>query len=362
MANLTEDFSPILRAVNIIFSILATFAVIGRFAARRIRNLTLGIDDWMICIALLLNWAIPTTRPGQTQTFTRYLYFIQITYVPAPTAVKLSLLFLYRRIFIHTRFVYLVYTMIGVILIWGMINTFLVIFFCTPISAMWTGKGNCLNVDPYIYAVVNVVTTVIVWAMPIPRVWSLQLPRGQRVGISFIFALGLLAETGVEVTNSFVVGSDIATAIGRVTLIPDNSDYDKTWEFGRPCMVHIIEISTGIVCTCLPTMRISVQAAVASLRGYFPFICRSRSATPLNGLKGGSPISSNDKPEPRNMNIGLENEGECWRSGGEGCHTEITRARSGERDWERDGNGRRIFVREEVDIEMRVVEGGYIAG
>lgn len=117
---------------------------------------------------------------------------MQITYVPAPPAVKLSLLFLYRRIFQYTRFLWFVYGMMVIISIWCTINLFLVIFFCTPISALWTGKGKCLDLDPYSYAVINVLTTLVVWAMPIQRVWKLQLPKRQKVALSLIFALGLL--------------------------------------------------------------------------------------------------------------------------------------------------------------------------
>lgn len=117
---------------------------------------------------------------------------MQIAYVPAPPAVKLSLLFLYRRIFQYTRLLWFIYGMMAVIIVWGTINLFLVIFFCTPISALWTGKGKCLDLDPYSYAVINVVTTMIVWVLPIPRVWGLQIPRSQKVALSLVFALGLL--------------------------------------------------------------------------------------------------------------------------------------------------------------------------
>lgn len=131
---------------------------------------------------------------------------MQITYVPAPPAIKLSLLCLYRRIFQYTqsRFLWFVYAMMAVISIWCIINLFLVIFFCVPISALWTGtgpeisrdrgrgSGKCLDLDPYSYAVINVVTSLVVWAMPIPRVWRLRLPRGQKVVVSLVFMLGLL--------------------------------------------------------------------------------------------------------------------------------------------------------------------------
>jgi hypothetical protein len=137
---------------------------------------------------------ISTLTPSQIKTFTKNLYFMQIAYIPAPPAIKLSLLCLYRRIFKYTqsRFLWLIYAMMAIITTWCTANLFLVIFFCVPISALWTGKGKCLDLDPYSYAVINIVTTLVVWAMPIPKVWRLNLPRGQKVAVSLVFMLGLL--------------------------------------------------------------------------------------------------------------------------------------------------------------------------
>lgn len=58
MTNLNEDFGPTLWVVNSIFIVLATFAVAGRFAARRLRKMPLGADDWMICVALFWDWVL----------------------------------------------------------------------------------------------------------------------------------------------------------------------------------------------------------------------------------------------------------------------------------------------------------------
>lgn len=84
--------------------------------------------------------------------------------------------------------------MMGLIVIWTIIMTFLAIFNCKPISAFWTMKGTCLNFRDFAigYAVVNIVTDFTVWLMPIPSVWKIQLPRGQKVALTLIFALGLL--------------------------------------------------------------------------------------------------------------------------------------------------------------------------
>lgn len=247
MTDLDEDLRTMLWVVNSVFAILATIAILARFTARKVRSIAFGANDWLICVALVSNWAIyalagrgafplfPQRRiisellhhsttllvarwishwrvrfherlaqihglgrhievlsPEKIVAFTRNLYFMQIAYVPAPPAVKLSLLFLYRQMFQYTRLLWFVYGMMVLIVVWGTINLFLVTFFCTPISALWTVNGKCLELDPYSYAVINVVTTLIVWALPIPRVWRLQIPRGQKVALSLVIALGLL--------------------------------------------------------------------------------------------------------------------------------------------------------------------------
>ena len=58
MTDLHEDFGPALWVVNTIFIILATLAVVARFAARRLRKLSLGADDWIICVALFWDWIL----------------------------------------------------------------------------------------------------------------------------------------------------------------------------------------------------------------------------------------------------------------------------------------------------------------
>lgn len=58
MTDLNDDLGATLWAVNSVFAIVATAAVLARFAARKVRRMGLGADDWIICIALALNWAM----------------------------------------------------------------------------------------------------------------------------------------------------------------------------------------------------------------------------------------------------------------------------------------------------------------
>lgn len=110
--------------------------------------------------------------------------------------MKLALLFLYRRIFEHTRFLLMINGMIAFVAVWVTLMTFLAIFNCNPISAFWTQEGTCLDFKEFAigYAIVNIVTDFTVWLMPIPSAWKIQLPTPQKIALSLIFALGLLYE------------------------------------------------------------------------------------------------------------------------------------------------------------------------
>ncbi|PWY94259.1 hypothetical protein BO94DRAFT_563712 [Aspergillus sclerotioniger CBS 115572] len=263
-----EDQGPKLTVINTVFIALATFAVIGRLCARRLRHLILGPDDWIICFSLACNWALYGIFAGCRQNglgkhidavssanvakIAELLYVFQIFYALGPTSVKLSLLFLYRRVFERSNFLHLVYAMMALIFVFGIIVTFMAIFNCTPISAFWTRQGNCFNFASFAlgYAVVNIVTDLTIWFMPIPIIWKIQMPKQQKVALSLIFALGLF-DCGAAVARLFLSMLVLKTR-------------DITWYYAPGFMWSVIEVSTGIVCTCLPTMRVVLEAVLRS--------------------------------------------------------------------------------------------------
>lgn len=171
---------------------------------------------------------------------------------------------------------------------------------------------------------------------------------------------------------TFLDSSDCSTAIGRVILMPDKGVRDKTWDYAKPCMMHIIEVSTGIVCTCLPTMRISIKEAFS--RGCFSFCGWRSNKTNMNDdgkfwprrLARINSIPSQKGERVKRMEFGEHSESNLactdlgWRPGG--CRTEISRCSAGEF-----GNiccdeseARRILVTEQIDIELRAVDRAVI--
>lgn len=128
--------------------------------------------------------------------FKKTLYGFNLIYVTTPPTIKLCILLMYRRLFPTRHFTRAVYVLGSVLVIWWIVSFVMGIVNCLPIQGFWdpTLTPTCINFENYSigYAVVNIATDVIILTLPIRVVWRLQLPVGQKVGLTFIFLLGSL--------------------------------------------------------------------------------------------------------------------------------------------------------------------------
>ena len=122
---------------------------------------------------------------------------------------------------------------------------FVGIFGCHPVHAFWDPEaGHCVPFKNHAsaYAAVNILTDIIVWILPLPMIWRLNLRGVQKLLISSIFALGL-----------FVWAASIARLATSVVHLqdPDQTYYlanGLTWSTVEPCV--------AVICACLPTQKI----------------------------------------------------------------------------------------------------------
>ena len=140
----------------------------------------------------------------------KLLFFYQIFYVLAPLTVKISALFLYKRVFVTPGFIRFVNIMLFIMAAWGLASFFVSVFNCIPVQAFWTEEGTCIVLrvwvsdqkrplsgpsliahEVYAYGIVNIILDFLVWLTPIPLIWQLQLGLQQRVALTFVFTLGL---------------------------------------------------------------------------------------------------------------------------------------------------------------------------
>jgi hypothetical protein len=127
-----------------------------------IRSLLYGLTVMLLKVAILLSWVR--------------------TFVPMD---QRNAMFWTSRILIWCN-----------ILFYG-IGTTVEIGQCSPREKMWNPLyigGNCINIDIYMKAsgVVNLVSDLVILVLPQAIIWKLRISRGRKVGISLLFAIGLM--------------------------------------------------------------------------------------------------------------------------------------------------------------------------
>ena len=113
--------------------------------------------------------------------------------------IKMSVLLLYRRIFVGRTFNHYSLVMCGVIALWALGFFFAVAFSCgTNLANFWTSAQTieqyCVNTNAlYLgFAISDVLTDILILAIPIPIVWKLHMSVENKVGLTCIFLLGSL--------------------------------------------------------------------------------------------------------------------------------------------------------------------------
>ena len=70
-----------------------------------------------------------------------------------------------------------------------------VVFNCYPVRFFWDKSvpgGHCIDakVQSYSLAAISTFTDIVVWVLPIPWLWGLQMSLIKRLGVIATFALG----------------------------------------------------------------------------------------------------------------------------------------------------------------------------
>ena len=117
----------------------------------------------------------------------------------------------------------------------------------SPISSYWKLKSDhrdCIPEGPplIVQSTLNVVTDFMIYALPIPTLFSLQLPWSQRIGLILLFGVG-----GIIV----VAGSFRAYWI-HYTLF---ETWDATWEGYQIWVWTAVETNVGVICGCIPALK-----------------------------------------------------------------------------------------------------------
>ena len=123
---------------------------------------------------------------------------ILVTYITTISAVRISLLLLYRRIFQTRNFERVCWVVGAMTVCWWIVGVLLDIFQCRPVNAAWNPRflfsPQCIDSQMFRYGLSgsNIVLDLVVLAMPIYMIWHLQMRKSQKIMLSGIFLIGCL--------------------------------------------------------------------------------------------------------------------------------------------------------------------------
>ncbi|KAJ2990607.1 hypothetical protein NUW58_g2864 [Xylaria curta] len=249
-----------------------------RFWSRKRTDSGLGADDYTILFSLASaittnifgihgynsgygQHAAALTEHQRYEAF-RSFYVMQVTYKVSLNLTKASILLLYLRIFVNVKwFKWTCYILLGFIAISSTAITIATILQCLPIEASFNKSitnATCINTGPFWYASAGlyITTDIIILIIPMPLIYSLQLPLLRKAIAMFAFALG-----------AFVV----VIAVLRVKSIDNQVTSPDPLYDVISTMWTIIEINLAIICACLPPVsRLIIDLVVQIKAAYFP--------------------------------------------------------------------------------------------
>lgn len=128
------------------------------------------------------------------------LWASELIYVTSLFLIKCSMLCLYHRIFgtIKRTLTISLYAVSIFNLCCFIIVFFIFLFQCKPINFVWDRTipgGHCIEFNTLCLStgVISITTDIVILALPVPMVWSLQLSKTQKLGIIGVFFLGGLS-------------------------------------------------------------------------------------------------------------------------------------------------------------------------
>ncbi|EUC27152.1 hypothetical protein COCCADRAFT_10178 [Bipolaris zeicola 26-R-13] len=266
-----EDGGPLLISIVSVFTAVGCILVCLRIYARSIIIHNVGLEDYCIILSFahaiaMAVFQIEGAKHGgskhtmfltlpQIEMTLKYLYGSILMYANALTLTKLSILLQYRRIFTFTSMRIPIYIVGAICLATGISASLVLVFSCIPISAFWDisekETATCINSNVFSFAgaAMNIVTDILVAALPIRAIWQLQVSRKQRIALMCILTLGWC-----------VCIISIARLHGFIELAkhPEDSTFYGT----APAYWSAIEVNLGIVCACAPALKPLVVKAI----------------------------------------------------------------------------------------------------
>ncbi|KAI6377156.1 hypothetical protein MCOR25_002652 [Pyricularia grisea] len=280
-----EDMSGIVVGVVSTCLVLITLAVAARVYTRLIILRTFGLDDYAAVLSLFFTFAcglviglmarhgsgkhIWTVQASDVETYLIQFYLSIVFYNASIMATKAAFLLQYYRVLAVNRTMKRVYLGFFILIAsWCFSFVLVAIFQCTPISDFWSSAPtrNCIPNFPYwkVQGFGHITTDVLVFTLPLPALYQLQINKTQKLVLMGIFSLGFFTCAISVIRLRYLVVAE-----------------DVTWDNTIASVWSTTEVSTGLLCACLPTLRPLMGRMFPQLRSIV------NKSTAGRGVEGG---------------------------------------------------------------------------
>ncbi|KAF2726542.1 hypothetical protein EJ04DRAFT_396744, partial [Polyplosphaeria fusca] len=252
---------------------LAILAVVLRFyTCSRLRK-SFAIDDWLtvpsliliLGLASIMFYGVSTTALAfplaDDSDFLNGWAVLEYSFLPifavANGLVKLSVLFLYRRIFVvdpslrngRNIFFLVIITLVGM---WAIAYTFAFMLPCMPnIQVYFVNPDNwiyeCIDTLTlgYSYAISDFISDALVILIPVPFIWQLRLSTARKLSVLAVFCLGILASAASLIRLIWMVWS---------MHMGFSDSTDEELMLTEELYWCLVESTVGLTASCLPTL------------------------------------------------------------------------------------------------------------
>ncbi|SPO07720.1 uncharacterized protein DNG_10415 [Cephalotrichum gorgonifer] len=174
-------------------------------------------------------------------------WFCLLWYNTTLTLVKISFLLLYIQIFTYRKAGLVCKGMLVLVIVAGLYGLGVTFTNCIPLRASWdlSVVGAYCHDTPlwWVNTSLHVFTDFAIWSVPIPQIWRMRMPKGQKMTLISLFSLG------------FVVAFISFIRIIFLDELHREKDPDFTYAGAHFGYFSIIEVNAGITVAGIITLK-----------------------------------------------------------------------------------------------------------
>ncbi|KAJ5723302.1 hypothetical protein N7488_001337 [Penicillium malachiteum] len=188
--------------------------------------------------------ALAMETPSREPKYFIWLLVVSTYYYSTVAIPKLAVLALYGRLWTVNPYRSIILILAAVITLTAVVSGIMCLNMCRPFKANWdTSIGTCYNKQAFFLwaSLPNIITDLIMLAMPVPIVWNLNVTMKVKLGLILTFATGILG---------------LITSIMRFIIFAEgNAVQDGSWSSTDLMAWSVAEPDIYLISACLPTFR-----------------------------------------------------------------------------------------------------------